>query len=55
MTIDIERLKIDADYWDEVAPEKATHLYECVLTPSMWYKKENFGQITAKAGKNQEV
>lgn len=25
MSIDIERLKVDADYWDEVAPEGATH------------------------------
>jgi hypothetical protein len=25
MTIDLERLAVDADYWDEVAPEGATH------------------------------
>jgi hypothetical protein len=25
MTIDLERLALDADYWDEVAPEGATH------------------------------
>ena len=25
MNIDIERLKVDAGYWDEVAPEGATH------------------------------
>jgi len=51
MTIDIERLKIDADYWDEVAPEKATHLYECVLTPSMWYKKGKFWSNYRKSWK----
>jgi hypothetical protein len=26
MTIDLERLAVDADYWDEVAPEGASHL-----------------------------
>jgi hypothetical protein len=25
MTIDLKRLAVDADYWDEVAPEGATH------------------------------
>jgi hypothetical protein len=25
MTIDLERLKVDADYWNQVAPEGATH------------------------------
>jgi hypothetical protein len=25
MTIDLERLAVDAEYWDEVAPEGATH------------------------------
>jgi hypothetical protein len=25
MTIDVDRLAVDADYWDEVAPEGATH------------------------------
>jgi len=28
MTIDVERLAVDADYWDEVAPEGASHLID---------------------------
>lgn len=28
MTIDIERLSVDADYWNAVAPEGATHLID---------------------------
>jgi hypothetical protein len=28
MTIDLERLAVDADYWDEVAPEGASHLID---------------------------
>jgi hypothetical protein len=25
MTIDVDRLAVDADYWDEVAPDGASH------------------------------
>jgi hypothetical protein len=33
MTIDLERLAVDANYWDEVAPEGATHLlnHDCFV------------------------
>jgi hypothetical protein len=33
MTIDLERLAVDLDYWDEVAPEGASHLlnHDCFV------------------------
>lgn len=39
MDIDIQRLKVDADYWDECgAPEDATHYSVCEDLVSPWHK-----------------
>jgi hypothetical protein len=41
MTIDLERLAVDADYWDEVAPEGASHLIDD-FTFTKWEYGEEF-------------
>ena len=42
MNIDIERLKHDREYWDEVAPEGATHYAERDgMLVAGWYKPKN--------------
>lgn len=54
--IDIERLKVDADYWDEVAPEGATH---CLIKDSgtAWFrfKDDNSFPNTWKDGEWKNV
>lgn len=44
MMIDIERLKQDSDYWNQVGPEGATHYW---ARSGDWYKVENDGTILA--------
>jgi hypothetical protein len=41
MTIDLERLAVDLDYWDEVAPEGASHLIDD-FTFTKWEYGEEF-------------
>jgi hypothetical protein len=50
MTIDLKRLAVDADYWDEVAPEGASHLIDDVTFTKWEYGQEfswNIRQNTA--------
>jgi hypothetical protein len=41
MTIDLKRLAVDADYWDEVAPEGASHLID-EFTFTKWEYGQEF-------------
>jgi hypothetical protein len=41
MTIDLERLAVDLDYWDEVAPEGASHLID-EFTFTKWEYGQEF-------------
>jgi hypothetical protein len=49
MKIDIERLKVDADYWNELAPEGSTHL--CPGAAPMWYQSGAFWSDYCKGWK----
>jgi hypothetical protein len=49
MKIDIERLKVDADYWNELAPEGSTHL--CLRGDPMWYRSGAFWSNYCKGWK----
>jgi len=39
--IDVQRLKNDPAYWDEVAPEGATHYYEQRTAHFKWFKMDD--------------
>lgn len=45
MKIDLERLKVDADYWNEVAPDGATHHLGKVALASDWHQKSDNGWL----------
>jgi hypothetical protein len=46
MTIDLERLAVDLDYWNEVAPEWATGYGNAgVVKVSVWFNKERYSHV----------
>lgn len=49
MSIDIERLKVDAAYWDSVAPEGATH-FSAHESDEDWWKQDGQCMYDWKGG-----